>query len=68
LIDAAAEEIDPLRRRARYHELGAMAMTELPVWMAVEQFYVSAVNAKLRNDHNNPRWTGSHWSDLWIAS
>lgn len=67
LIDAAAEELDPEARRAKYSELGEMVMTELPMWLAVEQTYNSVVATRLRADHNNPRWTGSHWSDLWIA-
>ncbi len=67
-IDAAAEAVDPAKRSALYHDLGKMIMTELPVWFAVEQTYMSVVDKKLRNDHNNPRWTGSHWADLWISA
>ncbi|SFK94648.1 ABC transporter substrate-binding protein [Falsiroseomonas stagni] len=68
LIDGAAEAVDPDRRRALYRELGEMVMQELPMWLAIEQVYTSVTAVKLRNDHNNPRWTGSHWSDLWIAA
>jgi len=68
LIDAAAEAVDPDRRRALYRDLGEMVMQELPMWLAIEQVYTSVTAVKLRNDHNNPRWTGSHWSDLWIAA
>lgn len=68
LIDAAAEAVDPDRRLALYRQLGESVMTELPMWMAIEQTYTSVVATRLRGDHNNPRWTGSHWSDLWIGA
>ncbi|WP_439596951.1 ABC transporter substrate-binding protein [Falsiroseomonas sp.] len=67
LIDTAAEEVDPARRKQLYHDLGAMVMRDLPLWFAVEQTYTSVVVPKMRNDHNNARWTGSHWADLWMA-
>jgi peptide/nickel transport system substrate-binding protein len=68
LIDQAAEAVDPERRRALYRELATSVMTELPMWMAIEQMYISVATQKVRQDHNNPRWTGSHWADVWIAA
>jgi peptide/nickel transport system substrate-binding protein len=35
--------------------------------MAVEQVFVSAVNSRVRNDHNTPRWPGTSWADVWLA-
>lgn len=67
LIDSGAEAVDPTNRKALYRQLGEMIMSELPMWLAIEQTYRSVVATRLRNDHNNPRWTGSHWADLWVA-
>lgn len=66
LIDAAAFEIDPVKRRELYADFVTQVNTELPLWMAIEQQFISVTNKSLQNDHNNPRWASSHWADLWI--
>jgi peptide/nickel transport system substrate-binding protein len=67
-VDDALIELDPVKRKAFYGDFAKIANTELPVWMAVEQVFVSAVNSRLRNDHNTPRWPGTSWADVWLAS
>lgn len=67
LIDDAASELDPAKRKALYAELVKQANTDLPVWMAVERQFVSVISARLRNHSNNPRWPSSDWADLWMA-
>ncbi len=66
LIDAAAFEIDPEKRRELYVSLSRKINEELPLWMAIEREFISVTSKELHNDHNNPRWPSSHWADLWI--
>ncbi|CAN5569392.1 ABC transporter substrate-binding protein [soil metagenome] len=66
LSDAAAVETNYDKRRDMYGRIAVIANTEIPVWMALEQRMVSAVNAKVRNDHNMPRWPASSWHDTWL--
>jgi peptide/nickel transport system substrate-binding protein len=68
LIDAAAVELDPAKRKDLYHQVAVIANTEVPVWMALEQLMVSAVGVRVRNDHNMPRWPASSWADVWLAA
>jgi peptide/nickel transport system substrate-binding protein len=68
LSDEAAIELDPQKRKALYNRLAIIANTEVPVLMALEQNMVSAVNVRLRNDHNMPRWPASSWHDTWLAA
>jgi len=66
--DEAATEIDPDKRKALYNRFATIANSEIPVWMALQQLMMSAVNVKVRNDHNMPRWPSSSWHDTWLAS
>ncbi|MDB5818442.1 MAG: transporter substrate-binding protein [Rhizobacter sp.] len=68
VADQAAVELDPAKRKALYQRFAVIANTEMPVLMALEANMVSAVNAKVRNDHNMPRWPASSWHDVWIAA
>jgi len=68
LIDAAATEVDPAKRRALYAEFVRAVQTELPLWMPIEQIFVSVFNRRVRNAGNNPRWASSSWHDTWLAS
>ncbi len=56
-----------MKRKALYGDFVKRANEELPVWMAIEQIFVSVVNKKARNHSNTPRWASSSWHDLWIA-
>ncbi len=67
VIDDAASELDPVKRKALYAEFVRLVNTEIPIWMAIERQFVTVTNARLRNHHNNPRWPSSHWADLWIS-
>ena len=68
VIDNAATEIDPVKRKALYAEFVKEANTELPVWMPIEQIFVTVINAKARNHSNTPRWGSASWHDLWLAA
>lgn len=68
VTDAALIELDPVKRKALYGEFVKIANTDIPVLMAIEQVLVSATNARLRNDHNSPRWPGTSWADTWLAA
>ncbi|MET0722134.1 MAG: ABC transporter substrate-binding protein [Tardiphaga sp.] len=68
LIDDAATEIDPVKRKALYAEFVKQANTELPVWMPIEQIFVTVITAKARNHSNTPRWGSSSWHDLWLSA
>ena len=67
MIDAAAQELDPEKRAAMYHDIQRKAMEELPVIFAIEHPFISVTSKKLRNHHNTPRWNSSSWYDLWLA-
>jgi peptide/nickel transport system substrate-binding protein len=68
IIDNAATEVDPARRRALYTDFVRAVQTELPLWMPIEQIFVSVFNRRVRNGGNNPRWASSSWHDTWLAS
>ena len=68
LIDAAAFEIDPAKRRKLYADWVTLVNKEIPLWMAIERLLISVTNRKLQNHHTQPRWISSSWHDLWIAS
>lgn len=68
LIDSAAFEIDPAKRRKLYADLAVQVNTEIPVWMAAERLLISVTNKSLQNHHNQPRWISSSWADLWMAA
>jgi peptide/nickel transport system substrate-binding protein len=68
LIDEAATEVNPQRRRALYADFVRAVQTELPLWMPIEQIFVSVFNRRVRNGGNNPRWASSSWHDAWLAS
>ncbi len=68
IIDNAATEVDPVKRRALYADFVRAVQTELPLWMPIEQIFVSVFNRRIRNAGNNPRWASSTWHDTWLAS
>ena len=53
-IDDAATEVDPAKRKALYAQFVKEVNTELPVWMPIEQIFVTVIAAKARN-HSNHR-------------
>jgi peptide/nickel transport system substrate-binding protein len=67
IIDDAATEVDPVKRKALYGEFVRGVNTELPIWCPIEQIFVTTINAKARNHSNTPRWGSSSWHDLWLA-
>lgn len=67
LIDAAAVELDPVKRADMYHQVQRLAMTDLPVLFAIEHPFLGITSTTLRNHHNTPRWDSSSWYDLWLT-
>lgn len=68
LIDDAASELDPVRRKELYAQFVQEANAEIPVWMAIERQFISVTNRTLVNAGNTPRWGSSDWHDLWVRS
>lgn len=68
VIDDAATEVDPAKRRALYADFVTRVQTELPLWMPIEQIFLSTFNRRIRNAGNTPRWASSSWHDTWLAS
>jgi peptide/nickel transport system substrate-binding protein len=68
VIDDAASELDPVKRKALYAEFVRRVNTEVPIFMAIERQFVSVSSKRLQNSHNNPRWPSSHWSDVWLSA
>ncbi len=67
-IDDAATEVDPVKRKALYAEFVKEVNTELPVWMPIEQIFVTVITARARNHSNTPRWGSTSWHDLWLSA
>jgi peptide/nickel transport system substrate-binding protein len=67
-IDDAATEIDPVKRKALYADFVKEVNAELPVWMPIEQIFVTVISAKARNHSNTPRWGSASWHDLWLSA
>lgn len=68
IIDNAATELDPAKRKALYGDFERRANTELPLWHPIEQIFQTVITAKARNASNNPRWGSSTWHDLWLEA
>ena len=68
MIDAAATELDPVKRKALYADFVRRGNGEQLLWNPIEQLFLSCYNKRLRNYANMPRWGSSSWHDLWIAS
>lgn len=66
VIDAAAMELNPEKRKSLYTEFTKLANTDVPVWMATDREFISVTSKRLQNDHNTPRWPSSSWADLWL--
>jgi peptide/nickel transport system substrate-binding protein len=67
IIDDAATEVDPDKRKALYGDFVRRANAELPIWTPIEQLFLSVISTKARNHSNTPRWGSSTWHDLWLA-
>lgn len=67
LVDSAASEVDPEKRRAIYADLVKQLNEEFPIWFATERDFYSVVNKKLKNSHNTARWPSSSWHDAWLG-
>ena len=67
IIDDAATEVDPGKRKALYGDFVRGVNNELPIWCPIEQIFVTVITAKARNHSNTPRWGSSSWHDLWLA-
>ncbi|MBM6596469.1 ABC transporter substrate-binding protein [Microvirga pudoricolor] len=68
LIDQAASEIDPAKRKALYADWVKAVNEEIPVWMITERQFFAATNKQVKNHHNTTRWDSSDWHDTWIAA
>ncbi|MEE3649768.1 MULTISPECIES: ABC transporter substrate-binding protein [unclassified Brenneria] len=68
LIDDAASEIDPQKRRELYARLVEEANEQFPIWFAIERQFYTVVNKKLKNGLNTARWPSSSWHDAWLEA
>lgn len=66
LIDDAASEVDPQKRRALYATLVAQVNEQFPVWFATERQFLTVINKKVKNALNTARWPSSSWHDTWL--
>lgn len=66
LIDQAATELDPAKRKALYAEFVAAVNDELPVWMMTERPFYAATSKRVQNHHTVPRWDSGDWHDTWL--
>jgi peptide/nickel transport system substrate-binding protein len=68
LVDEAAAELDPVKRKALYAEWVQAVNEDLPVWMMTERTFLAATSKKVHNDHNYPRWGSGDWHDTWLEA
>jgi peptide/nickel transport system substrate-binding protein len=66
LIDDAATEIDPVKRKALYADFVKAVNDELPVWMLTERPFYAVTSKKVQNHHISPRWDSGDWHDTWL--
>ncbi len=66
LIDDAASEVDPVKRKGLYADWVKEVNAALPLWFATEREFISITSKQLKNHHNTPRWPSSSWHDLWL--
>jgi len=57
-----------VKRKALYADFVKEVNSELPVWMPIEQIFVTVISAKARNHSNTPRWGSASWHDLWLSA
>jgi len=67
LIDRAATELDPARRKALYAEFVKAVNEEIPVAMLTERPFYTATSNKVQNHHTTPRWDSGDCHDTWLA-
>ena len=66
LIDQAATELDPAKRRALYAEWVKAVNEEIPVAMLTERPFYAATSKRVQNHHTSPRWDSGDWHDTWL--
>lgn len=66
LIDDAASEINPAKRKALYGDFVREVNEQLPILFVTERQFYSVVSKKVQNSHNNARWPSSGWQDVWL--
>jgi peptide/nickel transport system substrate-binding protein len=66
LVDDAASELDPEKRRALYAALVHEVNAQFPLWFPTERQFYTVVSKKVRNALNQARWPSSSWYDTWI--
>lgn len=64
--DAAATELDPVKRKAAMAEVQRIAMEDLPILPLVEAQSANLIRNSVQNHSTNPTWPFSSWSDVWI--
>ena len=67
LIDDAASELDPDKRKQLYADWVKVINEELPIWMITERQFMAATSKQVQNQHTTPRWDSSDWHDTWIS-
>ncbi|QEL65460.1 dipeptide transport system, periplasmic-binding protein [Oryzomicrobium terrae] len=68
LIDDAASEINPVKRKALYAEFVREVNEQLPIWFVTERQFYSVESKKLQNSASSTRWPSSSWNDAWLKA
>jgi peptide/nickel transport system substrate-binding protein len=68
LIDDAASEINPAKRKALYAEFVREVNEQLPIFFVTQREFYSVYNRKLQASHNSSRWPSSSWNDTWLQA
>ncbi len=66
LIDDAASEIDPAKRKALYADWVKAVNAEIPVAMLTERPFYAVTSKKVQNHHTSPRWDSGDFHDTWL--
>lgn len=67
ILNDAAVEPDPAKRRALFLDFQRLAMTDLPVLPIVELTTVTIANKRVRNHTTGPEGIRSNFAEVWLA-
>ena len=66
VVDQAAVETDPAKRKALLAQFQQIAMEDVPILHLVDIGMANVVNTKVHNYSFTTQWMYDSWKDLWL--
>ncbi len=66
LVDQAAVELDPAKRRQMLHEVQRIAAEDLPVFVIAYKRNMTLAHRSVQEHSNRSEWMYDTWKDLWL--